>query len=60
MGENTTPVHQAPVVVDAGDVVVVTLGTNTVDQLRHRRRHPVQERLTRERPGPGGESSATP
>ncbi|MEZ7005022.1 lasso RiPP family leader peptide-containing protein [Streptomyces sp. AD55] len=31
MGENTTPVYQAPVVLDAGAVVEVTLGTNNFD-----------------------------
>ncbi|MGD9482901.1 hypothetical protein WDH52_06500 [Streptomyces sp. TRM70308] len=31
MGENTNPVYQAPVVLDAGAVVVVTLGTNGFD-----------------------------
>ncbi|MEU3959407.1 hypothetical protein AB0F42_06250 [Streptomyces buecherae] len=31
MGENTTEVYQAPVVLDAGAVVVVTLGTNQFD-----------------------------
>ncbi|MFL4910674.1 lasso RiPP family leader peptide-containing protein [Streptomyces sp. MMS24-I2-30] len=31
MGENASTVYQAPVVLDAGDVVVVTLGTNTFD-----------------------------
>ncbi|MFL4910625.1 lasso RiPP family leader peptide-containing protein [Streptomyces sp. MMS24-I2-30] len=31
MGENTTPAYQAPVVLDAGAVVEVTLGTNNFD-----------------------------
>ncbi|MFJ8697328.1 hypothetical protein [Streptomyces roseolilacinus] len=31
MGENTTPVYQAPVVLDADAVVEVTLGTNNFD-----------------------------
>lgn len=31
MESNTTPVYQAPIVLDSGDVVAVTLGTNTFD-----------------------------
>ncbi|WP_329148453.1 lasso RiPP family leader peptide-containing protein [Streptomyces sp. NBC_01456] len=31
MEQNTTPVYSTPVVLDAGDVVEVTLGTNTFD-----------------------------
>ncbi|UKY47811.1 MULTISPECIES: lasso RiPP family leader peptide-containing protein [Streptomyces] len=31
MEHTITPVYQAPVVLDAGDVVAVTLGTNNFD-----------------------------
>ncbi|MEU7182504.1 MULTISPECIES: lasso RiPP family leader peptide-containing protein [Streptomyces] len=31
MNENTTPVYTAPIVLDAGSVVAVTLGTNNFD-----------------------------
>ncbi|WP_267487653.1 hypothetical protein [Streptomyces sp. DH12] len=31
MEQNTAPVYQAPVVLDGGDVVEVTLGTNNFD-----------------------------
>ncbi|MEU3989794.1 lasso RiPP family leader peptide-containing protein [Streptomyces platensis] len=31
MEQTTTPVYSAPVVLDAGDVVEVTLGTNNFD-----------------------------
>ncbi|WP_336052207.1 lasso RiPP family leader peptide-containing protein [Streptomyces sp. CA2R101] len=31
MEQTTTPVYNAPVVLDAGDVVEVTLGTNNFD-----------------------------
>ncbi|WP_328545608.1 lasso RiPP family leader peptide-containing protein [Streptomyces platensis] len=31
MEQTTKPVYQAPVVLDAGDVVEVTLGTNNFD-----------------------------
>ncbi|MET9293324.1 lasso RiPP family leader peptide-containing protein [Streptomyces sp. NPDC003077] len=29
--EQTTPAYEAPVVLDAGDIAEVTLGTNTFD-----------------------------